>query len=82
MIHTTVQMQIPFESLIESISRLGLEEKRQIESILEQQIEQAEEDLWDRDPIVQAEIREARVDYAAGNYVTLDEYLQHPHEAA
>ena len=82
MIHTTVQMQIPFESLIESISRLGLEEKRQIESILEQQIEQAEEDLWDRDPIVQAEIREARADYAAGNYVTLDEYLQHPHEAA
>jgi hypothetical protein len=46
-----------------------------IESILEQQIEQAEEDLWDRDPIAQAEIREARADYAVGNYVTLDDYL-------
>lgn len=82
MTHTIVQVQIPFESLIESISRLGLEEKRQIESILEQQIEQAEEDLWDRDPVMQAEIREARADYAAGNYVALDDYLQHPHEAA
>jgi hypothetical protein len=46
-----------------------------IESIIEQQIEQAEEDLWDRDPIIQSEIREARADYAAGNYVTLDDYL-------
>jgi hypothetical protein len=82
MTHTTVQVQIPFESLIESISRLGLEEKRQLEAVLEQQIEQAEEDLWDQDPVVQAEIREARADYAAGNYVTLDDYLQHPHEAA
>ena len=53
-----------------------------IESILEQKIEQAEEDLWDQDSVMQVEIREARADYAAGNYVTLDEYLQHPHEAA
>lgn len=46
-----------------------------IESILEQQIEQTEEDLWDRDPVMQAEIREACADYAAGNYITLDDYL-------
>jgi hypothetical protein len=82
MAHTIVQVQIPFESLVESVSQLGLEEKRQLESVLEQQIGQAEEDLWDQDPIVQAEIREARADYAAGNYVTLDDYLQPPHKAA
>jgi hypothetical protein len=46
-----------------------------IESIFEQQIEQAEEDLWDQDPVMQAEIREARMDYAAGNSITLDDYL-------
>lgn len=75
MAHTIVQMQIPFESLIESISRLGLEEKRQIESILGQQIEQTEEDLWDQDPVMQAEIQEAYMDYAMGNYIMLDDYL-------
>jgi len=46
-----------------------------IEYVLGQQIEQTEEDLWDQDPVAQAEIREACADYAAGNYVTLDDYL-------
>jgi hypothetical protein len=50
---------------------------KSIESILEQKIEQDEEDLLDQYPIAQAEIREARVDYAVGNYVTLDDYISY-----
>jgi hypothetical protein len=36
---------------------------------------QAEEELWERDPAVQAEIQEARSAYQAGDYVTIDEYI-------
>ncbi len=35
----------------------------------------AEEEMWDEDPAVQAEIREARDAYQAGDYVTIDEYI-------
>jgi hypothetical protein len=36
---------------------------------------QPEEEPWDRDPEVRAEIREARAAYDAGDYLTIDEYL-------
>jgi hypothetical protein len=35
----------------------------------------AEEKTWEEDPIVQAEIQEARNAYQVGDYVTIDEYI-------
>ncbi len=70
-----VKLVIPFDSLIESIGQLSLEEKRRLWELLDEQIAQAEEELWERDARVQAEISEARAAYEAGDYVTLDEYL-------
>ncbi|MCR4405336.1 MAG: hypothetical protein NUW24_00200 [Anaerolineae bacterium] len=75
MSQANVKLTIPFESLVESITRLGLKEKLRLWQLLTEQIAQLEEELWEQDPIAQAEIREAREAYQAGDYVTIDEYL-------
>ncbi len=71
----TVKLHIPFEALIASIRELALEEKRLLWDLLDEQIAQVEEDAWEQDPAVRAEIQEARVAYQAGDYVTIDEYV-------
>lgn len=71
----TTGLQIPFQSLIEAITSLELEEKHQLLQILEEEIAQAEEDLLESDPTIQAEIQQAHLDYQTGDYQTLDEYI-------
>jgi hypothetical protein len=64
MAQETVKLLIPFEALADSVAELTLEGKRRLWGL-----------LWERDPTVQAEIREARAAYQAGDYVTIDEYI-------
>ncbi|MBW4687069.1 MAG: hypothetical protein KME40_18660 [Komarekiella atlantica HA4396-MV6] len=45
-----VKLQIPFESLVNAIASLELEEKRRLWQMLNEQITQAEEDLLESDP--------------------------------
>ena len=71
----TVRLQIPFESLVDAISSLGLEEKRRLWKLLDEEIAQAEEDLLEEDPTIQAEIQEARTAYQTGDYQTIEEYI-------
>ena len=71
----TVRLQIPFESLVDAISSLGLEEKRRLWQLLDEEITQAEEDLLEEDPTIQAEIQEARSAYQTGDYQTIEEYI-------
>lgn len=71
----TVNLKISFESLVNAIASLGLEEKRKLWQILDEQIAEAEENLWEEDPNTQAEIEEARAAYQEGDYLTLDEYI-------
>jgi hypothetical protein len=75
MAHETVKLLIPFQTLIDSISALSLEDKRHLWELLDEQMAQIEEELWEQDPKAQAEIREARAAYEAGDYVTIDEYV-------
>jgi len=75
MTQPTVRLQIPFESLVNAIASLGFEEKRRLWQLLDEEIAQAEEDLFEQDPTVQAEIQEARDAYQTGNYQTLEEYI-------
>jgi DNA-binding protein H-NS len=65
---------VPFDTILRSVSALSSEEKLQIMEALHEQLEQAEEDLYERDPQMQAEIREARVAYDTKNNKTLKEY--------
>ncbi len=75
MTQPTVKLVIPFDSLIDSIGQLSLEEKLRLWELLDEQIAQAEEELWEQDARIQAEINEARAAYEAGDYVTVDEYI-------
>lgn len=71
----TIQVVIPFESLINSLAGLSLQDKLCLWKWLGEHIAQVEEDSWEQDPALQAELREARAAYQAGDYVTIDEYL-------
>lgn len=69
----TVRINVPFEALLDSISRLSTEEKMQLRASLDDQIDA----LGEERPEIEAEVREARKAYEAGNYTTIDEYLEH-----
>ncbi|PSB30799.1 hypothetical protein [Stenomitos frigidus] len=68
----SVALQIPFTSLMDAITSLGLEEKLKL---LEAQIAEAEDDLLEQDPTVLADVAEARRAYRAGEYQTLQDYI-------
>ncbi len=70
-----VKLQLSLEALAEAISSLNLEEKRQLQEIIEQQIFEAEEALYEEDAETQAEIQAVRAEYAVGQSITMDEYI-------
>jgi hypothetical protein len=82
MAQESVRLLIPFESLVDSVVELSLRDKLRLWELLDEQIAQAEEEAWEQDPTVQAEIREARAAYQAGDYVTIDEYIIQRREKA
>ncbi|OGO40841.1 MAG: hypothetical protein A2Z04_07410 [Chloroflexi bacterium RBG_16_57_9] len=73
MAQESVKLLIPFDSLVDSVTELSLEEKRRLWEVLDEQIALTEEEMWEQTPTVQAEIREARAAYQAGDYVTVEE---------
>ena len=71
----SVELSIPFESLVDSVTKLHLRDKFRLWELLDEQMADAEEGAWDEDSAVQAEIREARDAYQAGDCVTTDEHI-------
>ena len=65
----TVNLQIPFESLVKAIQSLSLEAQHKLLEILEARIFEAEEE-WENNPEIIAEVEEARRDYEVGDYVS------------
>ncbi|MGC1218025.1 MAG: hypothetical protein WA883_11185 [Phormidesmis sp.] len=72
---TTVNLQIPIESLITAIDTLDLVDQQRLLEILSQKIFEAEEDNYEEDPETTAEIEAVQAEYRAGDYVTFDNYL-------
>ena len=70
-----VKLQLSLETLAEAISSLDLTEKRQLQELIEQQIFEAEEALYEDDAETLAEIQAVRAEYKDGESVTIDEYL-------
>lgn len=68
----TVKINVPFEALLDSISGLSVEEKMQLRDSLDDQIDALEKER----PEIEAEVREARKAYEAGDYTTIDEYIK------
>lgn len=61
MAENTVTLVIPFESLIASLTTLSLKEKRKLWELLDTELAQYEDEMWEKDITSQVEIREARV---------------------
>ncbi|MCU0517130.1 MAG: hypothetical protein MUC60_09745 [Oscillatoria sp. Prado101] len=73
MIQDTINPKISLASLLEAIGSLTLDEKRQLQAFLDQEIFQAEADLLDQDPTVQEEVETALQEYKAADYIPLEE---------
>ncbi|MBE9227531.1 hypothetical protein IQ264_19055 [Phormidium sp. LEGE 05292] len=71
---TIVKFNVPFESLVEAITSLDLEKKRELLEILEDLVFESEESL-EQEPQVMADIEEARKAYQRGDYQTIQEYI-------
>ncbi|MEH1816322.1 MAG: hypothetical protein V7K26_16550 [Nostoc sp.] len=70
-----VKLQLSLETLAEAISSLDLTEKRQLQELIEQQIFEAEEALYEDDADTLAEIEAVRAEYKDSESVTIDEYV-------
>ncbi|MEH1881992.1 hypothetical protein [Nostoc sp.] len=70
-----VKLQLSLETLAEAISSLDLTEKRQLQELIEQQIFEEEEALYEDDAETLAEIEAVRAEYNDGESVTIDEYF-------
>ncbi|MGL5872300.1 MAG: hypothetical protein ACRC2R_08010 [Xenococcaceae cyanobacterium] len=70
-----VKLQLSLEALAEAIHSLDPEEKRQLQEIIEQKIFEQEEQGYQDNPETEAEIQIVRAEYAAGEYLTMDDYL-------
>ncbi len=66
MTQEALNKQVDFTYLIQAISSLNFEQKRQILELLEQQIEDEQE---------KEEVLEAKEAYENGDYLTLEEYI-------
>ncbi|MGK7895571.1 MAG: hypothetical protein AB4372_18645 [Xenococcus sp. (in: cyanobacteria)] len=71
----TIKLQLSLETLIEAITSLDLQEKCRLREVIEQQIFELEEELYEEQPETRAEIQSVRAEYEAGDYLTLDQYL-------
>jgi hypothetical protein len=78
----TVKLQLSLEAFAEAISSLDLEEKRQLQEIIEQQIFEAEEALYEDNVETQAEIQAVRNEYALGASMTVNEYITRSNSAS
>lgn len=76
-----VNLQVPFESIVNAMASLSLEEKRKLVEILEDSIFEAEED-FENDPEILAEVEEAREAYRQGEHKTIQEYIAERSQAS
>ncbi len=73
MAENTVKLEIQFESLLAAVSSLKTAEKHRLLEMLEDEL--FDDDDLENDPETMADIEAARADYAAGDYITFEEYL-------
>ena len=75
MSQTGLNLFIPMELLINSLNALSLSEKQQLWRILDEAIADAEEEDWREDEETKKEIQLVRDEYANGEYMTFQQYL-------
>jgi len=68
-----IQLKIPFPSLISLLEQLEPEDMLKLRELLDEKLFEYEDELMLASPRIMAEIREARAEYEAGDYITLRE---------
>lgn len=71
---TTVNLQVPFEFLLQALQALSPTEKYTLLERLEEDLFQSEDDI-ESDPIVAAAVLASRQAYQQGDYVTIQDYI-------
>ena len=73
MAENTVKLEIQFESLLAAVLSLKTTEKHKLLEMLEEEL--FEDDDLENDPEAMADIQAALDDYAAGDYITHQEFI-------
>ena len=71
---TTINIQVPFEFLLQALQTLSPGEKYTLLEQLEDDLFKSEEDV-ETDPIVSAAVLASRQAYQQGDYVTIQDYI-------
>ena len=71
---TTIDIQVPFEFLLQALQTLSPGKKYTLLEQLEDDLFQSEEDV-ETDPIVSAAVLASRQAYQQGDYVTIQDYI-------
>ncbi len=79
MAENTVNLEIQFESLLTAVSSLQPAEKQRLLAMLEDELE---DDNLENDPELMADIEAARAEYAAGDYLTYQEFIAQRQQTA
>jgi len=72
----TVNLQISLDALIQAVSALNIDAKRQLLEVIEQQVFEAEEAEYEEDSEPKAEIEAVQVEYSRGEFMTLDQFIE------
>lgn len=75
MANDALQITVSFDALVDAIEGLSLTDKQRLLEVMERLVAEAEEEAWEQDPAVRAEMQAAREAYEAGDYVTIEDYL-------
>lgn len=75
MVAGTLKNAASFDALVDAIGNLSLTDKQRLLDVMETLVAGAEEEVLEQDPAVRAEMQAARDAYAAGDYVTIEDYL-------
>ena len=66
-----IQLKVPFSTLTRLVEQLQPEDMLRLRQWLDEKLAEYEDELMLANPRIMAEIREARMEYEAGEYVTL-----------
>ena len=75
MTQEVISVEVPLESIIKSVTRLSMRDKRRLWRQLEAELAEADEARYEEDPETVAAIRDAKAEYVAGDYLSIEEYL-------
>jgi hypothetical protein len=70
-----VKLQLSLETLIEAITSLDLKEKCRLREVIEQQIFEAQEELYQDDQQTITELQSVRAEYETGDYCRCAEVI-------